>query len=69
MTTLKTGSLFPTEVVTDIFTKVKGHSSLAKLAAQTPIPFAGTEQFIFNLDGNTFLYEIIILNLSNGDVF
>ncbi|MQW23893.1 MULTISPECIES: phage major capsid protein [unclassified Lactococcus] len=52
MTTLKTGSLFPTEVVTDIFTKVKGHSSLAKLASQTPIPFAGTEQFIFNLDGN-----------------
>ncbi|OFI49530.1 phage capsid protein [Floricoccus tropicus] len=52
MTTLKSGSLFPTETVLDIFSKVKGHSSLAKLSSQTPIPFTGTEQFIFNLEGN-----------------
>lgn len=52
MTTLKSGSNFPAETVTSIFSKVKGHSSLAKLSAQTPIPFAGTEQFIFNLEGN-----------------
>lgn len=49
---LKSGDLFPAEVITDIFNKVKGHSTLAKLANQQPIPFAGEEEFIFNLEGN-----------------
>lgn len=49
---LKSGSLFPAETVTEIFSKVNGHSTLAKLSAQTPIPFAGTETFVFNLEGN-----------------
>ncbi|MBS4750975.1 phage major capsid protein [Carnobacteriaceae bacterium zg-ZUI78] len=49
---LKSGSLFPAETVKDMFSKVKGHSVLAKLSAQTPIPFNGTEHFIFNLEGN-----------------
>src|SRR5690625_5257241 len=49
---LKSGDLFPHEVVTDIISKVKGHSTLAKLANQQPIPFAGEEHFIFNLEGN-----------------
>ena len=52
MTTLKNGDLFPHETVTEIFNKVKGHSTLAKLANQQPIPFAGEEHFIFNLEGN-----------------
>lgn len=52
MTSQKTGSLFTPELVTEIMSKVKGHSTLAKLSAQTPIPFNGTEQFVFNLDGN-----------------
>lgn len=52
MTSQKTGSLFTPELVTEIMSKVQGHSTLAKLSAQTPIPFNGTEQFIFNLDGN-----------------
>lgn len=50
--TLKQESLFTPELVTELMTKVKGHSTLAKLSAQTPIPFNGTEQFIFNLEGN-----------------
>src|SRR5690625_5655380 len=49
---LKSGDLFPQELVTDIFNKVKGHSTLAKLANQQAIPFSGTEEFIFNLEGN-----------------
>lgn len=49
---LKSGDLFPQEVVTDILSKVKGHSTLAKLSNQEPVPFTGTEQFIFNLEGN-----------------
>src|SRR5690625_7699867 len=52
MTALKHGDLFPNEIVTDIFNKVKGHSTLAKLSNQQAIPFAGTEEFIFNLEGN-----------------
>lgn len=31
MATLQTGDLFPVETVQDIFSKVKGHSTLAKL--------------------------------------
>lgn len=49
---LKTGTLFTPELVTDLITKVQGESTLAKLANQTPIPFAGVEQFVFNLEGN-----------------
>ena len=49
---MKAGSLFPTQIVKEIFNKVKGHSTLAKLSGQEPIPFSGTEQFIFNLEGN-----------------
>lgn len=49
---LKSGDLFPPEVVTDIFSKVKGHSTLAKLSNQQAIPFAGEKEFIFNLEGN-----------------
>lgn len=52
MATLKHGDLFPNKTVTSIFNKVKGHSSLARLSSQEPIPFTGEEQFIFNLEGN-----------------
>lgn len=48
----KAGTLFSPELVTDLITKVQGESVLAKLSNQTPIPFAGVEQFIFNLEGN-----------------
>ncbi|MBO4109843.1 phage major capsid protein [Streptococcus suis] len=51
-TSLKTGTLFNPELVKQVMSKVTGHSTLAKLSAQTPIPFTGTEQFIFNLEGN-----------------
>lgn len=49
---LKTGTLFKPELVKELISKVRGKSVLAKLSAQTPIPFNGTEQFIFNLEGN-----------------
>ncbi|MGX7088117.1 phage major capsid protein [Gemella morbillorum] len=52
VTTMKKGTLFSPELVTDIMSKVQGRSTLAKLSTQTPIPFNGTEQFIFNLEGN-----------------
>ena len=49
---LKSGDLFPAETVREIFSKVKGHSTLARLSNQQAIPFNGEEQFIFNLEGN-----------------
>lgn len=45
------GTLFKPELVTEMFSKVKGHSSLAKLSAAEPMPFAGTDTFIFTMDG------------------
>lgn len=42
---------FPTELVREMFDAVKGHSSLAKLSAQKPIPFSGTTQMVFNMEG------------------
>ena len=52
MTSQKAGTLFKSALVTELMTKVQGHSVLAKLSSQSPIPFNGTEQFVFNLDGN-----------------
>lgn len=49
-TTATRGSLFAPETVKDLFNKVSGRSSLAKLSKSTPIPFNGTEMFIFTMD-------------------
>ena len=43
---------YPEELIPELMSKVVGHSTLAKLSTQTPIPFSGTEQFVFNLEGN-----------------
>lgn len=50
MPTLSKGSLFPEVLVTEMFNKVTGKSSLAKLSGQTPIPFNGVKEFVFDLD-------------------
>lgn len=49
---MKVGTLFKPELVKELISKVQGRSVLAKLSSQTPIPFNGVEQFIFNLEGN-----------------
>lgn len=49
---LKQSTLFKPELVKELISKVQGRSVLAKLSNQTPIPFNGVEQFIFNLEGN-----------------
>ena len=49
---LKTGQLFSPELVSELFSKVRGKSTLAILSTQQPIPFNGVEQFTFNLEGN-----------------
>lgn len=49
---MKTGTHFKPELVKELISKVQGKSILANLSGQTPIPFNGIEQFIFNLEGN-----------------
>ena len=44
-------TLFAPEQVAEIFNKVSGHSAIAGLSGQTPIPFAGVESYIFSMDG------------------
>nr|DAU20891.1 MAG TPA: major capsid protein [Caudoviricetes sp.] len=52
MTTPKASTLFTPELVKELFSKVQGKSVLAALSAQQPIPFTGTTQMVFNLEGN-----------------
>lgn len=47
---LSKGTLFNPELVTDLFNKVKGKSSVAILAKQEPIPFNGIEVMTFTMD-------------------
>lgn len=47
---LSKGSLFPEHLAKEIFSKVQGKSSLAKLCGQTPIPFNGVKEFTFSMD-------------------
>lgn len=44
------GTLFPEAVAQELFTKVRGKSSLAKLAEQVPVEFTGTDIFTFGFD-------------------
>lgn len=48
--TLNKGALFDPVLITDLFNKVKGESSLAKLSRQEPIPFNGQKEFVFTMD-------------------
>lgn len=50
MSDLVKGSYFPEELVTEMFNKVRGHSSLAKLCPQSPVSFNGIKEFTFSMD-------------------
>lgn len=52
MATITTSTTdFPEKLVPELFKRIAGHSSLAKLGGKTPVRFAGTEQFVFSMDG------------------
>ena len=55
MATIKAGANFPAEVVNEMFNAVRGHSALAKLSGQKPMPFTGVTQFVFNAEGEAAL--------------
>ena len=50
-TITNTGTIFPEELVTELINKVQGHSTLAKLSGQKPMPFTGEKEVIFTMDG------------------
>ena len=52
---LSKGTLFSPELVTDLFSKVKGKSSMAALSGQEPIPFNGNEVMTFSMDAEVDL--------------
>lgn len=50
-----TSTSFPHELVRDVFVGAKGKSSIAKLSAQTPIAFNGTDVMVFTMSGEVNL--------------
>lgn len=50
MAELKKGELFAPETVADLFSKVSGKSTIAKLAGTMPVAFNGNEIFTFSMD-------------------
>lgn len=52
MATITTsGTIYKPELVKDLFDKVRGHSTLAKLSASEPVPFSGIDVMTFSMDG------------------
>lgn len=49
------GTNFPTTLVSEMFNAVQGHSALAKIANETPIPFNGVTEMVFNAEGEAQL--------------
>ena len=47
---LTRGNNLPPQIVSEMFSLVRGKSSLAKVAAAQPIPFNGVTEFTFSLD-------------------
>lgn len=47
---LTKGTMLPEHLVSELFSLVNGHSSLAKLSGQSPMPFNGIKEFTFALD-------------------
>lgn len=48
MAKIAKGSLFPHELESELFSLVKGKSSLARLSGEEPLPFVGKDIFTFN---------------------
>lgn len=52
MSALAMGTLFPPEIEQEVFSKVKGHSSLARMARQEPLKFTGKDVFVLSFDSD-----------------
>ena len=49
MSTVTKSTVFPAALEAEIYNKVRGKSSIAKMSANEPIPFTGKDIFTFNL--------------------
>lgn len=47
---ITTEGKLPTSVVSEMFNAVQGHSALAKLSQEKPMPFNGVTEFVFDMD-------------------
>ena len=54
-TTLSKGTLFPSQLSSEIINLVRGKSSLAALSGQAPVPFNGLDVMTFSLDSEVDL--------------
>lgn len=52
MSTIAKSNLFPADLEQELFSKVKGHSSLALLSNQEPLPFTGKDIFVFDFSSD-----------------
>lgn len=52
MSTVTKSTKFPARLVTEMFSKVKGHSSIARMCGSEPIPFVGKDVFTFNFSSD-----------------
>ena len=52
MASLAKTTLFPAQLASEMFSKIVGHSTLAKLSASEPIPFNGKDIFTFDFSNN-----------------
>ena len=57
----------PEELVTEIFNKVNGHSAIAKLSAQKPLPFNGEKEFVFTMPGEASIVAEGAAKPANSD--
>lgn len=53
--TLNMSNLFDPELVTDLFNRVRGKSSLAALCKKSPVSFVGNKVFVFSMDNEVAL--------------
>lgn len=52
MASLAKSTLFPPQLAKEMFSKIVGHSSIAKLSASEPVPFNGKDIFTFDFSSN-----------------
>ena len=52
MSALAKTTLFPPQLASEMFSKIVGHSTIAKLSASEPIPFNGKDVFTFDFSNN-----------------
>lgn len=64
--TLSKGTLFTPQQTNEMFSKVRGKSSLAKLSASEPIPFNGKDVFVFDLDKEAMLVGENVAKANGG---